>query len=88
MPAGRAGTIFFFDAFGFEPGEEVAPTVVASDGTAIPAGYTVKADENGSIGYAGLYYVTEPGFPLGLWRFEAKGAKTGKVSTAYFVLLP
>jgi hypothetical protein len=85
---GPAGTIFFFDAYGFEPGEEVAPTVIASDGTPIPAGYTVKADENGSIGYAGLYYVTEPGMPLGLWRLEAKGAKTGKVSIAYFVLTP
>ncbi|HEX9371077.1 MAG TPA: hypothetical protein VF897_08725 [Roseiflexaceae bacterium] len=86
--AGKAGTIFFFDAWGFRPGEEVTPTVVASDGTRIDAGYTVKADDKGSIGYAGLYYVTETFFPLGLWRFEAKGKTSGKVSTAYFVLTP
>jgi hypothetical protein len=85
---GPAGTIFFFDAFGFKAGEEITPTVVASNGTRIDAGYTVKADDKGSIGYAGLYYVTERGFPLGLWRFEAKGKDSGKVSTAYFVLTP
>ncbi|MBK9714848.1 MAG: hypothetical protein IPO81_26665 [Kouleothrix sp.] len=86
--AGPAGTIFFFDAFGLKPGEEVALTVVASDGAKIDAGYTVKADEKGSIGYAGLYYVTDPGFPLGLWHFEAKGKESGKLSIAYFVLTP
>jgi hypothetical protein len=86
--AGKAGTIFFFDAFGFRAGEEVSMTIVASDGTEIDAGFTVKADEKGGIGYAGLYYVTEPYYPLGLWRFVAKGKDSGKVSTAYFVLTP
>jgi hypothetical protein len=86
--AGKAGTIFFFDASGFKPGEEVEPTIFASNGTPTPAGYTVQADSRGSIGYAGLYYVTERNFPLGLWRFEAKGKESGKISTAYFVLVP
>jgi hypothetical protein len=86
--AGKAGTIFFFDAFGFKPGEEVSMMIVASDGTQIDAGFSVKADEKGSIGYAGLYYVTEPYFPLGLWSFVAKGKDSGKTSTAYFVLTP
>ena len=86
--AGKAGTIFFFDAFGFKAGEEVSMTIVASDGTPIDAGFTVKADEKGGIGYAGLYYVTEPYYPLGLWRFVATGKESGKVSTAYFVLTP
>ena len=54
------------------PAAGTMTTTAAATGTTIPAGYTVKADENGSIGYAGLYYVTEPGFPLGLWRFEGK----------------
>jgi len=86
--AGKAGTTFFFDAWGFKAGEDVDLAIVASDGTRIPAGYTVKADDKGSIGYAGLYYVTEAGFPLGLWRFEAKGKQSGKTSIAYFVLVP
>lgn len=86
--AGPAGTIFFFDAYGFKPGEEVTLTVVASDGTKIDAGFTVNADNQGSIGYAGLYYVTEPYFPLGLWSFVAHGKDSGKDSTGYFVLTP
>jgi hypothetical protein len=86
--AGKAGTIFFFDAFGFKAGEEVSMKIIASDGTPIDAGFTVKADSKGGIGYAGLYYVTEPYYPLGLWRFVATGKETGKVSTAYFVLTP
>lgn len=86
--AGKAGTIFFFDAFGFRAGEEVSAVIVASDGTQIDAGFTVKADDKGGIGYAGLYFVTEPYYPLGLWRFVAKGKDSGKVSTAYFVLTP
>lgn len=86
--AGPAGTIFFFDASGFKPGEEVTPTIVASDGSKVSVSYTVKADEKGAIGYAGLYYVTEPFSPLGLWRFEAKGKDSGKLSVAYFVLTP
>jgi len=86
--SGPAGTVFFFDAFGFKPGEEVSLTVVASDGTKIDAGFTVNADSQGSIGYAGLYYVTEPYFPLGLWRFVAHGKDSGKDSTGYFVLTP
>ena len=86
--AGPAGTIFFFDAYGFKPGEEVMPSVVASDGTRINVNYTVTADDKGGIGYAGLYYVTEPYFPLGLWRFEAKGKDSGKLSVGYFVLTP
>jgi len=86
--AGKAGTIFFFDAFGFKAGEEVSMKIFASDGTQIDAGFTVKADDKGGIGYAGLYYVTEPYYPLGLWRFVATGKESGKVSTAYFVLTP
>jgi hypothetical protein len=87
-PAGPAGTIFFFDAFGFRSGEEVQMTIVASDGKRTTADFTVPADANGSIGYAGIYYVTAPGYPLGLYSFIAQGKSSNKVSTAYFVLMP
>ena len=86
--AGPAGTIFFFDAFGFHPGEEVQTWVVASDGRRTNADFTVTADTSGSIGYAGLYYVSQPDAPLGLYSFFAQGKTSGKVSTAYFVLTP
>ncbi len=86
--AGPAGTIFFFDAFGFRPGEEVELTIVASDGRRFDADFTVQADQAGAIGYAGLFYATAPGDPLGLYSFIARGRSSGKTSTAYFVLTP
>src|SRR5205085_2301001 len=77
------------DANGAIPaGQDVQMTIVASDGRRTDAGFTVTADANGSIGYAGIYYVTAPGYPLGLYSFVATGKTSGKVSTAYFVLTP
>jgi hypothetical protein len=86
--AGPAGTIFFFDAFGFRAGEDVQIAIARSDGQTTPADFVVKADAAGSIRYAGIYYVTALDFPLGLYVFTARGATSGKVSTAYFVLKP
>jgi hypothetical protein len=86
--AGPAGTIFFFDAFGFRVGEDVQIVITRSDGQRTPADFTVKADNSGSIRYAGIYYATGLDYPLGLYTFTARGATSGKVSTAYFVLTP
>ncbi|HEU4328790.1 MAG TPA: hypothetical protein VFS21_36970 [Roseiflexaceae bacterium] len=85
---GRPGTLFFFDAFGFRPGEQVQITITASDGSRTSADFSVAADGNGSIGYAGIYFVSEPGMPLGLYTFRAVGRTGGATSTAYFVLTP
>jgi hypothetical protein len=86
--AGPAGTIFFFSASGFRASEPVQIAITRSDGSQVSANFTVPADANGSIGYAGIYYITAPGYPLGLYTFSAKGVQSGKVSTAYFVLTP
>lgn len=86
--AGQPETIFVLDAFGFQPGEPVGVFVVASDGTRIDADFTVSADGQGSIGYAGVYFVTNPGYPLGLYAFEAVGQVSNRTSTGYFVLTP
>ncbi|GAB4206586.1 MAG: hypothetical protein OHK0022_33840 [Roseiflexaceae bacterium] len=85
---GRPGTLFFFDAFGFRPNEPVQITITASDGSRTSADFTVTADGNGSIGYAGVYFVSEPGMPLGLYTFRATGRTSGNTATAYFVLTP
>ena len=87
-PSGPAGTVFFFDAFGFRGGEDVRIAITRSDGQSAAADFTVKADASGSIRYAGIYYVTGLDYPLGLYMFTARGAASGKVSTAYFVLTP
>jgi hypothetical protein len=84
--AGQAGTIFFFDARGFTASEDVQVTIVASDGTTVKSSFTLKADPQGAIGYAGIYYVTVPGAPLGLYTLTATGTQSKKISTAYFVL--
>lgn len=86
--AGQPETIFVLDAFGFQPGEPVGVFVVASDGTRINADFTVNADRQGSIGYAGVYFITNPGYPLGLYSFEAIGQVSNRTSTGYFVLTP
>lgn len=86
--AGRAGTIFFFDARGFRPGEQVEITVTASDGKKTTSGFTLRADSRGTIGSAGPYYVSAIDAPLGLYSMTATGKESGKVSTAYFVLIP
>jgi hypothetical protein len=85
--SGPAGTVFFFDAFGFQAGEEVQVAVIAPDGRQT-GGDPVKADERGSIRYAGLFYPTAAGAPLGLYRMVAFGKASSKTSTAYFVLTP
>jgi hypothetical protein len=86
--SGPAGTVFFFDAFGFRASEDVQIRITRSDGQTTDADFKVKADGAGSIRYAGIYYVTALDFPLGLYMFSARGATSGKVSTAYFVLTP
>jgi|HigsolmetaAR202D_1030399.scaffolds.fasta_scaffold13111_3 hypothetical protein len=86
--AGPAGTIFFFDAFGFRPGEDVQIVITRSDGLQTRADFLVRADASGSIRYAGIYYATGLDYPLGLYTFTARGQTSGKVSTAYFVLTP
>jgi hypothetical protein len=86
--AGPPGTIFFFDAFGFRPGEQVTVTVTASDGTPSRPDFTVSADARGSIAYVGLYFASERGMSLGLYTFRAVGRASGATSTAYFVLTP
>jgi hypothetical protein len=87
-PAGPAGTTFFFDASGFRAGEDVIVAIIASDGAQIGADFSVKADARGSIGYAGIFYISRAGAPLGLYRMVAYGQSSNKTSTAYFVLTP
>jgi hypothetical protein len=87
-PSGPTGTLFFLDAFGFIPGEEVAVEVVRSDGSRVPAAFTVTADARGSIGYARVYHATLASSPLGLYTFEARGLVSERSAVAYFVVTP
>ncbi|MDZ4718626.1 MAG: hypothetical protein SH847_09240 [Roseiflexaceae bacterium] len=84
--AGSAGTIFFFDARGFTASEDVQVVITVSNGSVVKSSFALKADQLGSIGYAGIYYVTVPGAPLGLYTMTATGQESKKIATAYFVL--
>jgi hypothetical protein len=86
--AGPAGTIFFFDAFNFQPGEDVKIVITRSDGFKTEANFVVRADTRGSIRHAGVFYATELDYPLGLYNFSATGQTSQRTSTAYFVLTP
>jgi hypothetical protein len=86
--SGPVGTLFFFNAGGFRAGEDVKLTVVGSDGRQIAFAAPVKADANGSIGYAKPYYLARPGDSLGLYSLIAIGTNSNTTSTAYFVLTP
>ncbi len=86
--SGPVGTLFFFNAGGFRAGEDVKLTVIGSDGRQIAFATPVKADANGSIGYAKPYYLARPGDSLGLYSFVAIGTSSNSTSTAYFVLTP
>jgi hypothetical protein len=86
--AGPIGTVFFLDASGFRPNEEVQVIVIASDGRRTEATFTVTADARGSIGYAGVYYLAPQGASLGLYSFVATGKTSTAQATGYFVLTP
>ncbi len=74
--AGPAGTIFFFDAYGFRAGEDVQIVITRSDGQRTPADFVVKADAGGSIRYAGIYYATGLDSPAGpLQLHGARGSQ-------------
>ncbi|MFO7169447.1 MAG: hypothetical protein DIU80_015590 [Chloroflexota bacterium] len=85
--SGPPGTVFFFNASGFQPGEEVQIAIIASDGQQTGA-EPVKADQSGSLRYAGLFYASPRDTPLGLYRMVAYGTTSNRTSTAYFVLTP
>jgi hypothetical protein len=84
---GPAGTVFFFDARGFQPGEEVQVAVIDPRGRQ-SGGEPVRADERGSIRSAGLFYPTAPGAMPGTYTMVAYGRSSNKTSTAYFTVTP
>jgi hypothetical protein len=86
--SGSIGEVFFFEAHGFQPGEEVQVTITAADGTTTNTVTGIKADSGGGIGYLGLYYASSLTSPPGLYNMTATGRASGKRSIAYFVVLP
>ncbi|HWQ15509.1 MAG TPA: hypothetical protein VNL77_22095, partial [Roseiflexaceae bacterium] len=84
---GPRGTVFFFDASGFQPGEAVQVAVIDPRGRQM-GGEPVRADERGSIRSAGLFYASGPASPAGVYTMVAYGTSSNKTSRAYFTVTP
>lgn len=83
-PEGPQGTTFAFDAFGFEPGEQVGIWLTAPDQSTFGADFQAVADSAGSIGYEQIAITTDAGFPTGIWSFNAQGVRSGRQAIGYF----
>jgi len=82
--SGPRGTSFVFDAFGFEPGENVGVWLTAPDQSTFGAGFQAVADAQGSIGYQRIGIQTDANYPLGVWSFVGQGVRSGRQAVGYF----
>ncbi|NJO04126.1 MAG: hypothetical protein HC876_00500 [Chloroflexaceae bacterium] len=83
---GPPGTTFVFDAWNFQPFEQVGVWLTAPDQSTYDAGFQAVADKDGSIGYEGIGVVTSADFPDGVWSFNAQGVASGAQAVGYFVV--
>jgi hypothetical protein len=83
---GQPGTVFAFDAFGFEPGEKVGVWVTAPDQSTFDGGFEATANSDGSIVDEGIALFTNETFPEGIWSFNAEGIDSGVQAVGYFLI--
>lgn len=82
--SGTPGTVFSFDAWNFQAGEPVGIWITAPDQSTFGADFQVNADNQGSIGYAGVDLQTTQDFGDGIWSFNAQGVRSGTQAIGYF----
>ena len=83
-PSGPAGTVFAFNAFGLQAGENVALWVTAPDKSVAPVDFEVIADPDGSITSSGITFRSIAGLPTGIWAITAQGKSSGKAGVGFF----
>lgn len=83
---GPPGTIFFFDAGGFFANEPVKIEIFNPQEQPIAGNLNVVADARGRISDAGVYYLTLPDAPGGVYSFVATGERSQVVARAYFTV--
>ncbi len=81
---GPPGTVFQFQADGFNAGESVGVWLTAPDQSTVGIDSQVKADDQGSIDDANVAVTTDPSFIEGIWSFNAQGVSSGNQATGYF----
>ncbi len=82
--SGPRGTTFVLDARGFSPRENVGIWLTAPDQSTFGADFQVRADDQGSIGYARIEITTNQDFQSGIWSFNAQGVRSGNQAIGYF----
>jgi hypothetical protein len=82
--SGPPGTVFSFEAGGFEPGERVGVWITAPDQSTFGADFQATADGEGSIASARIGLTTDGSFPEGIWSFNAEGVRSGRQAVGYF----
>ncbi|WP_236706868.1 hypothetical protein [Herpetosiphon geysericola] len=81
----QAGTVLFFDFYGFQPNEEVILWITD------PAGETYKFDDGTSIGATGSLENAEwptDGSETGLWLISLEGKTSKHIADVFFTVLP
>ncbi len=82
--SGPPGTRFVFDAYGFEPGENVGVWLTAPDQSTYGADFQATADGQGSIAYEQIGVTTSSDFTPGIWSLNAQGVNSKRQAVGYF----
>ncbi|MEO6456649.1 MAG: hypothetical protein ABIO92_00020 [Chloroflexia bacterium] len=77
-----AGTVFSFDATGFQPGENVGVYITLPDQSVFGAPFQVQANGSGAAG--GVSFTTARNFPPGVWAITFEGVTSRRVAVGYF----
>ncbi len=87
-PSGPVGTVFAFNAFGYQPGENIALWLTLPDQSVVPADFELTADPDGSITSWGITFNSFDGLPTGIWAMTAQGKSSGNAAIGFFLLTP
>ena len=84
----RAGSVFNFEGFGFNPGERVGVYATGPDQQVIGAPFQVVADANGrTTGVNGVRLETAANSPQGVWALTMEGVTSRKKAIGYIRVL-
>ncbi|NTU81601.1 MAG: hypothetical protein HGA45_19840 [Chloroflexales bacterium] len=84
--SGPPGTVFTFEASGFESGERVGVWLTAPDQSTYGVTQQTTADSQGSITGARISITSDTSFPEGLYSFNAQGVRSKREARGFFRL--
>lgn len=82
--SGPPGTIFSFNATGFEDGEKVGIWLTAPDHSTSDVGFQARANGDGTLEDEEIALTTDGTFSPGIWSFNAKGIDSEHEAIGYF----